>query len=213
MGTLNLAVTFLPNQVVGTDRFNWIESQLARPGIRPCQGLPSPVRPAVETGLLHVLVVDDDRDTADVMALLIDTWGHEVQRAYDGDGALSLAARQAPDVVLLDIAMPRMNGRQVAERLRGDSRLRNCFVIAITGFAEAENRLLCRAAGIDLFLVKPVEAAVVETLLDLECARLGRSRRTNGSAREMAKPLPAGPIADDPWHIGPRGIATTAFVL
>jgi CheY-like chemotaxis protein len=210
MGALNMAVTLLPNQV---EPFNWTQSHLARTGIRPCNGPPVPVRPAVETGLLHVLVVDDERDTADVMALLIGNWGHEVQRAYDGAAALCLAARQAPDVVLLDIAMPRMNGYRVAERLRGDSRLRDCLLIAITGFAEAENRLRCRAAGIDLFLVKPVEAEVLETLLGLECARLGRSRRTIESARERPKISPAGQVAAEPRHFVPHGIATTTVVL
>lgn len=208
-----MAVMLLPSQVEGTDRFNWTQSQLARTEMRRCQASPVAARPATETGLLQVLVVDDNRDTADVMALLIDNWGHAAQKAYDGAAALSLAARHAPDVVLLDVAMPGMNGRQVAERLRGDALLRDCFVIAITGFAEAENRQQCRAAGIDLFLVKPVEAAVLETLLDLECARLGRSRRTIGSAREMPKLLPAGQVADDLWRLAPPSIATTTVVL
>ena len=124
-----------------------------------------------------MLVVDDDRDTADVMALLVGRWGHEAQRAYDGATALCMAACQVPDVVLLDIAMPHMDGFQVAERLRGDARLRDCFLIAMTGHSDTANRLRCREAGIDLFLIKPVETSVLETVLYLECKRLGRSQR------------------------------------
>jgi CheY-like chemotaxis protein len=136
--------------------------------------------PVAEKKLLQVLVVDDNRDTTDVMARLVSRWGHEAQRAYDGAAALCMAAHQAPDVVLLDIAMPNMDGCQVAERLRGDARLRDCFLIAMTACAEMANRLRCRDAGIDLFLIKPVDSSLLETLLDLECTRLGRSRRARG---------------------------------
>src|SRR4051812_41113548 len=69
---------------------------------------------------LRVLVVDDDPDAADTIATLASHWGHAVSRAYDGTAALQMAAAQHPDVVLLDIEMPRMDGRQVARQLRRD---------------------------------------------------------------------------------------------
>jgi CheY-like chemotaxis protein len=190
-----MPLTLPRNDVEGTDHFNRIQSQLAREGIRQRKGR----MPAAEKELLRVLIVDDQRDTADVMALLVGHWGHEAQRAYDGATALCMAARQAPDVVLLDIAMPQMDGFQMAERLRGDARLQDCFLIAMSGYAEVANRMRCREAGIDLFLIKPVESSVLETLLDLECTRLGRSRRERGSVTPKISAVEQ--WAADPWEL------------
>jgi CheY-like chemotaxis protein len=169
--------------------------------------------PVAEKKLLQVLVVDDNRDTTDVMARLVSHWGHEAQRAYDGATALSMAARQAPDVVLLDIAMPHMDGCQVAERLRGDTRLRDCLLIAITGCGEAANRLRCRDAGIDLFLIKPVDSSLLETLLDLECTRLGRSRRERGRVDVRPRFSAVEQFAEDPWEVAPNWDPTTIATL
>ena len=185
------------NDVLGTDTFNRVQSQLARVGIRQRKGR----LPAADKELLRVLIVDDQRDTADVMALLAGHWGHEAQRAYDGATALCMATRQAPDVVLLDIAMPHLDGFQVAERLRGDARLQDCFLIAMTGYAEVASRLRCSEAGIDLFLIKPVESSVLETLLDLECTRLGRSRRAKGGAEIAPAISEVEQWATDPWDL------------
>jgi len=94
-----------------------------------------------------------------------------------------------------------MDGFQVAERLRGDARLQDCFLIAMTGYAEVANRLRCREAGIDLFLIKPVESSVLETLLDLECTRLGRSRRAKGQAGIAPAISAVEQWATDPWEL------------
>jgi PleD family two-component response regulator len=68
--------------------------------------------------LLRVLVADDNRDAADSMSLLVKMWGHEVRQTYDGAAALEIAAAYRPDVLLLDISMPNMDGCQLAKRLR-----------------------------------------------------------------------------------------------
>lgn len=167
-----MSLTRLRNDIESTTCFNRIQSQLAGDRNRPLARMP-----AAQNELLHVLVVDDERDTADVMALLVGKWGHEVHKAYDGATALATAARQTPDVVLLDISMPHMDGFELAERLRGAARLQNCFLIALTGYAETADQLKRGEAGIDLVLLKPTDSTVLETLLDLECRRLGRSRR------------------------------------
>jgi CheY-like chemotaxis protein len=207
--SLTLPGTLSRNDTLGTDQFNRVQSQLAREGIRQRRGR----MPATEKALLSVLVVDDERDAADVLALLVWNWGHEVRRAYSGAAALSMAAQQAPDVVLLDIAMPRMDGCQLAARLRGDVRLQDCFLIAMTGCAETANRLRCQEAGIDLFLIKPVETSVLETLLELEGTRLGRSRRAKDSDGVMPKISATGQLADDPWDVVPHCNPTTTVVL
>ena len=125
---------------------------------------------------LRVLIVDDDRDTSDMLAALVDLWGHDARCAYEGPAALALAATATPDVVLLDLGMPQMDGCELALKLRQQEDMKGKLLIAVTGFASEELRIQCHEAGIDLFLVKPVEALVMETLLMLEHQRLGLSR-------------------------------------
>jgi signal transduction histidine kinase/CheY-like chemotaxis protein len=106
---------------------------------------------------LEVLVVDDNRDAADSLSLLLEIKGCRVATAYDGVEALSAAARQKPAAVVLDIAMPGMNGYEVAERMRGEPELAAARLIALTGFGHDEARRRAREAGIDHHLVKPVD--------------------------------------------------------
>jgi CheY-like chemotaxis protein len=131
--------------------------------------------------VLQVLVVDDEQDTTDGLVTLARRWGHAVRFAYDGTGALKVAAAQHPDVVLLDIEMPHMDGCRVARQLRRDFSRKECFIIAVTGDAGDERRRQCSEAGIDLVLVKPANPSVVETILMLECERVNRSRTDNAS--------------------------------
>jgi CheY-like chemotaxis protein len=127
---------------------------------------------------LEVLIVDDDADAADGSAKQVGRWGHASCVAYNGAGALKMAAVQHPDAVLLDIAMPLMNGLEVARQLRRDFPRKDCFVIALTGGGDDDEREKCIKAGIDIVLIKPVEPAVLETLLMLESERMNRAAGT-----------------------------------
>jgi CheY-like chemotaxis protein len=127
--------------------------------------------------LLRVLVVDDYRASADTMAMLVDIWGHDVRRAYDGTTGLALAAAYQPDVLLLDILMPGMSGLEVARQVRQRARSNDCFVIAVTGRTDAGHRLQCEEAGIDLFLIKPVTPSILQALLIWESEYILRSRQ------------------------------------
>jgi DNA-binding response OmpR family regulator len=126
---------------------------------------------------LRVLIVDDHHASADTLAMLMKAWGHNVRRAYDGAAGLALAAEYLPDIMLLDIMMPQMNGRQLALRVRQQARLQNCLLIAITGCTDERQRLHALEAGVDLFLVKPVAPCELRSLLLTESKRLTRSRR------------------------------------
>lgn len=130
---------------------------------------------AAGTRSLRVLAVDDDRDTADSVCMLVKMWRHDVRPAYDGAMALEIASTYHPDVMLLDLAMPRMGGYELARRLRRQPRFQESLLIAITGYADPANRRLSEEAGFDLFLRKPVEPPILETLLLLEQARLVQS--------------------------------------
>jgi CheY-like chemotaxis protein len=127
---------------------------------------------------LRVLVVDDHRANTDTLSLLVEKWGHDVRRAYDGVTGLALAAAYQPDVLLLDILMPGVSGIEVAIQARRQDRLKQCFIIAVTGRTDARHRSRCYEAGVDLFLIKPVVPAHMRTLLDLESDYRRRSRRS-----------------------------------
>lgn len=107
---------------------------------------------------LRVLIVDDDRDAADALVRLTGRWGHEAQWAYDGATGLKVAASQHPDVVLLDLEMPFMDGAEVARQLRLDFPRRGCFIIGFTEWFDEGCREQCHQAGIDLVFEKPAAA-------------------------------------------------------
>jgi CheY-like chemotaxis protein len=115
--------------------------------------------------LLRVLIVDDDQASADTMSKLVGIWGHDVRRAYDCTSGLAQAAAYWPDVLLLDIIMPDISGIDVAQTIRRQSRLKDCFIIAVTGHIDNTKQIQPRDAGIDLFLIKPVELSNLQTLL------------------------------------------------
>jgi DNA-binding response OmpR family regulator len=124
--------------------------------------------------LLRVLVIDDERDATDTLSLLVHHWGHEVRWAYDASLGLKVAASYLPDVLLLDIDLPPADGCELAQQLRGDGRLKDCFMIAVTGRGDEAHRQRCRQAGIDLVLVKPVDPVILESLLTLESEYVAR---------------------------------------
>jgi two-component system CheB/CheR fusion protein len=114
---------------------------------------------------LRVLVVDDYRDTADTMAMLLRMWGHDVRVATDGPAALEVAGSYLPDVVLLDIGLPGMDGYEVARRLRQDVGLRRARLVSVSGYAEPKDHQQSRLAGCNDHLVKPVEPDMLQHLL------------------------------------------------
>ena len=110
-------------------------------------------------------MVDDNRDSATTMADLLRFRGHEVDVAFDGLEALAQVERQRPDVVLLDIGLPGMDGYQVAVRLRKETATRGLTLIAMTGYGQQEDRDRARAAGFDHHLTKPVDMKELQPLL------------------------------------------------
>jgi CheY-like chemotaxis protein len=113
----------------------------------------------------RVLIVDDNLDTADSIAMLLKRSGHEVTVAYSGDKALEVAAEFLPEVVLLDIGLPEMDGYEVARRLRLDSQLKDVKLIALTGYGQDSDLQRSKHAGFDYHLVKPAGLDKIEELL------------------------------------------------
>jgi len=113
----------------------------------------------------RVLVVDDNRDAADTLALLLELMGHVTRTAHDGPAALEAARAFEPDIVLLDIGLPHMNGYEVCRKLRESPWGREAFVVALTGWGQAEDQRNASEAGFDRHLVKPVEEELLQKVL------------------------------------------------
>ena len=127
---------------------------------------------------LSVMVVDDNQDAAESLAMLLRTAGAKVQVAHDGPAALAAFERSEPDVVLLDIGMPDMDGCEVARRLREISPAGHVALVALTGWGQDEDRRRVREAGFDHHLVKPVDLASLQPLL----TSLARARAANAKS-------------------------------
>ena len=112
-----------------------------------------------------VLIVDDLKDSADSLELLLQNAGHETWTAYDGPSALEVAERVRPDVVLLDVGLPGLNGYEVCRRIRGEPWGRTAKIVAVTGWGTEADRRHGEEAGFDLHLVKPIDPGVVLQLL------------------------------------------------
>ena len=119
---------------------------------------------------LRVLVVDDLADSAESMAQLLRLDGHEVSTAFDGRVAVEIALRERPEVVLLDIGLPTLNGYQACRAMR-EGGLTDAFIAALTGYGQAEDRRLSQVAGFDEHLVKPVELTQIMALVAKRAAR------------------------------------------
>jgi len=114
----------------------------------------------------RVLVVDDNRDATDSMAMLLGVWGHETRSAHDGPVALGIAAEFQPEVVILDIGLPGMDGYEVARRIHEIPALRNVVLVAMTGYGQEEDRIRSRAAGFARHLLKPADLGTLKSLLE-----------------------------------------------
>lgn len=191
-----------PTEIAGSDVFN--RNQLACRVALTHDRASQVGRAAASPRMLRVLVMDDDQDTTDGLVRLVRRWGHAARFAYGGAAGLKVAAAQHPDVVVLDIAMPGMDGCQVARQLRLDFPKKECFVIAVAGSADDECRHQCSEAGIDLVLIKPVQPSVLETLLMLECARVNRLETDSGLGTKGAYPLTRMQLSAEQWDGGPE---------
>jgi CheY-like chemotaxis protein len=113
----------------------------------------------------HILVVDDNMDVARSMAMLLRAEGHEARTAFSSEGALEALQTWRPDVVLLDIGLPQMDGYEVARRMRAYPAGESAVLIAVTGWGQPEDRRRSMEAGFDFHVTKPVEINVIRGLL------------------------------------------------
>jgi CheY-like chemotaxis protein len=114
---------------------------------------------------MKVLVVDDNHDAATSLSMLVAMLGHDVRTGFDGVQALDLAGEFHPDLVLLDLGMPRMDGYEACRRLREQPWGAEAVVVAVTGWGRDDDRRKTQLAGFDQHLVKPVAPDAIASIL------------------------------------------------
>jgi CheY-like chemotaxis protein len=132
------------------------------------EGLAQAVTPSarpIAAERLRIMVVDDNEDAAEMLAMLLQASGHEVTIAHDGTDALELAASFRPQLVFLDIGLPGMDGYEVARRLRALAATARSQIVALTGWGGDKDKKLAKQAGFDEHLTKPVAPGVVKALI------------------------------------------------
>jgi signal transduction histidine kinase/CheY-like chemotaxis protein len=131
---------------------------------------PEPATSAPQIGVpreaLKVLVVDDNVDAAQMLALLVETLGHRALVENSSSAALERAVQEPPDVALLDIGLPQVDGYELARRLRAQAGARRMTLVAVTGYGQEQDRERARRAGFDHHLVKPADTTVLASLLE-----------------------------------------------
>jgi DNA-binding response OmpR family regulator len=116
---------------------------------------------------LHVLVVDDNRDAADSLCLLLRLWGYDCRAAYDGAAGLAVADTYLPDCLVLDIGLPSLDGYTLAQRIRQHPRLSRAKLVALSAYSDDAHVRRTREAGYDHQFVKPANLSELKGILDM----------------------------------------------
>lgn len=148
----------------------------------------------------RVLVVDDHPDTAEVLTMMFTMLGHDTCCALRGRDALRIARTFEPDMIVLDIGLPDINGYEVVHALRASPRLRDCFIVAVSGRARPQDIARARQAGFDEFVIKPIDLARIRHIIRMagSAARVAIERRANyvgrrgTTVRDRSAPVAAG---------------------
>jgi CheY-like chemotaxis protein len=113
--------------------------------------------PSASARRKRILVVDDNVDSAEMMRTMLQSVGHEVTIAHDGAEALAVAQEFSPEIALLDIGLPVMDGYELGKRLHATTTAARCRLIALTGYGQEQDRALSQSAGFEAHLVKPID--------------------------------------------------------
>jgi CheY-like chemotaxis protein len=128
-------------------------------------GSPAPPRGSQTSDSKRVLIVDDNAQGAECLGVILRLWGHDARVVYHGCQALNSAREYRPDVILLDIGLPGVDGYSLARTIRSEPSLRDVTLVAVTGYGREEDLQRAAEAGFDRHLLKPVELDVLEVLV------------------------------------------------
>lgn len=174
---------------------------------KTAKGRARPAAPTLEPRVpKRVLVVDDNRDSADTITALLLAWGHEARTLYDAESVISVVTEFQPDVVVLDIGLPKVNGYDLARQLRQSGR--HIVLVAFTGYGQDDDRRRVREAGFDHHLLKPLEPEALAKIIDAVPAHvaLAPAAPSDGDVAEAAVNEEEGQTA----HRAAAGDAATA---
>jgi CheY-like chemotaxis protein len=152
----------------------------------------------------RVVVIEDNRDGAEMLSLLLEHAGYEVHTAEDGKAGIELIERVAPDVALVDIGLPVMDGFDVARWVRANERHRGLYLLALTGYGQAGDRAAALQAGFDEHLVKPVDAEMLRQVMQGKMPRDGASPNQDGGEAFELVSSPMEASRNDRAEGGPR---------
>jgi DNA-binding response OmpR family regulator len=124
---------------------------------------------------VKVLVVDDNVDLVEMLSMVVEAAGHQVRKAFDGRSGISAALEYQPDLILLDLGLPDVNGTEVAKELRRHREVAQARIVALTGWGQAEDRQRTADAGFDEHLTKPADPEQIQRLLDKVSVQIGRA--------------------------------------
>jgi CheY-like chemotaxis protein len=144
-------------------------------------------QPAAEDGGYRshprrVLVVDDNQDAADMLAVVVEKFGHEVRVAYDGEQAIAVAGGFQPEIILMDLGMPKLDGYAAARHIRRQSWGQEVLLVALSGWGQDGHKKQAKEAGFDHHLVKPADATQLRQLLANAIPTPDRSPATSAAA-------------------------------
>ena len=123
-------------------------------------------------GRVKVLVIDDNVDLVDMLSMVVEGAGHHVRKAFDGRSGISAALEYQPDLILLDLGMPDLNGTEVVKELRGHREVAGARIVALTGWGQAEDRQRTADAGFDDHLTKPADPGTIQRILEEVAVRV-----------------------------------------
>ena len=142
-----------------------VQLPLVKAGMPQASAEQAPPAQARAVRSLKILVADDNVDAAETLCALLEVMGHTASQVHDGEAAVAAVSQSPPDVVFLDIGMPRLNGYEACRRIRALPLQRRPLLVALTGWGQEQDLAQSRAAGFDKHLVKPAEGSALEELL------------------------------------------------
>jgi CheY-like chemotaxis protein len=154
--------------------------EIRLPQAEPVSATPAPEVHTVEATASTVLLIEDNDDGREMMATMLDAYGYAVLQAADGLQGVQMALEKRPDVALVDIGLPGIDGYEVARRLRADAASRHLKLIALTGYGLADDQRRVLEAGFDMHLVKPVD-------IDLLLEAIGSSAQSDTALSALEK--------------------------
>lgn len=122
--------------------------------------------PSATQNVRKILIADDNRDAALSLGMLLENMGHQTRVAYDGLEALEIAREFQPDLIFVDLMMPKLNGYEVAQRLKSEQWARSALLVALTSWREDDHRERAQSAGFDRYVLKPLQGVSLQELLD-----------------------------------------------